>query len=283
MADTLRIKRRAVGGAAGAPALLAAAEIAFNEQDNTLYYGKGDNGSGIATTVIPIAGAAYLPLTGGTLTGPLGVQGDITATGYATKAGTAGAAQGNYSNIENRSGTPHLWVDTTDYGVFTFGGPYAPLASPTFTGTPNAPAWYVNGRNVTPGQIGASNSWPNTAPASGPSGMQGLAYTFTPQSSARVLAVITGAISIGTANAGATVFLMRGTGTPPAHGAAQTGTTVLAVQAGAALGAGVQVPCPLIAVIGALTIGTAYWFDVYLSMTAGNGTYFNGGYSFLEV
>jgi hypothetical protein len=56
MADVLRIKRRAAGGAAGPPATLAAAEIAFNEQDNTLYYGKGNSG-GMATSIIAIAGA----------------------------------------------------------------------------------------------------------------------------------------------------------------------------------------------------------------------------------
>lgn len=57
MADTLRIKRRAAGGAAGPPATLKSAEIAFNEQDNTLYYGKGDSG-GNATSIIAIAGDA---------------------------------------------------------------------------------------------------------------------------------------------------------------------------------------------------------------------------------
>ena len=46
MANTLRIKRRAAGGAAGAPASLANAELAFNEQDNTLYYGTGTGGAG---------------------------------------------------------------------------------------------------------------------------------------------------------------------------------------------------------------------------------------------
>ncbi len=40
MANILRIKRRAVGGAAGAPSSLANAELAYNEQDDTLYYGK---------------------------------------------------------------------------------------------------------------------------------------------------------------------------------------------------------------------------------------------------
>ena len=57
MANTLRIKRRASGGAAGAPASLANAELAYNEQDNTLYYGFGTGGAGgSATSVIPIGG-----------------------------------------------------------------------------------------------------------------------------------------------------------------------------------------------------------------------------------
>jgi hypothetical protein len=56
MADVFRIKRRAVGGAAGPPNSLAAAELAFNEQDNTLYYGSGNSG-GLATSIVPIAGS----------------------------------------------------------------------------------------------------------------------------------------------------------------------------------------------------------------------------------
>jgi hypothetical protein len=61
MADVLRIKRRAVGGAAGPPASLAAAEIAYNEQDDILYYGKGNSG-GLATSIVAIAGPGF---TGG--------------------------------------------------------------------------------------------------------------------------------------------------------------------------------------------------------------------------
>lgn len=44
MADVLRIKRRALGGAAGAPGSLAVGELAFNEQDGGLYIGRS-NGS----------------------------------------------------------------------------------------------------------------------------------------------------------------------------------------------------------------------------------------------
>lgn len=65
MANTLRIKRRASGGA-GAPATLQNAELAYNEVDDVLYYGKGTGGAGgSATTVQAIAGTgAYVALTG---------------------------------------------------------------------------------------------------------------------------------------------------------------------------------------------------------------------------
>lgn len=64
MANVLRIKRRASGGA-GAPASLKNAELAFNEVDKVLWYGFGDDGSGNATSIISIAGmGAFVALTG---------------------------------------------------------------------------------------------------------------------------------------------------------------------------------------------------------------------------
>ena len=64
MANTLRIKRRATGSA-GAPTSLENAELAFNEVDNILYYGKGTGGAGgTATTVEAIAGlGAFITLS----------------------------------------------------------------------------------------------------------------------------------------------------------------------------------------------------------------------------
>jgi len=60
MVDTIRIKRRAAGtGPAGAPSALAASELAYNEVDDTLYYGKGNN-SGQATNIVPIAGSGFV-------------------------------------------------------------------------------------------------------------------------------------------------------------------------------------------------------------------------------
>lgn len=56
MATTIKLKRRATGGASGAPAALKTAEPAFNEVDRTLYLGFGNDGSGNATSVIPVGG-----------------------------------------------------------------------------------------------------------------------------------------------------------------------------------------------------------------------------------
>lgn len=95
MANTIRIKRRAAGGAAGAPASLKNAELAYNEQDNSLYYGFGDAGGGNASSIITIGGkGAFMDLTtnqtvAGTKTFSSTITGSIsgnagTATALAT-------------------------------------------------------------------------------------------------------------------------------------------------------------------------------------------------------
>ncbi len=65
MANAIRIKRRASGNA-GAPSSLQNAELAFNEVDDVLYYGKGTGGAGgTATTVEAIGGkGAFVAATG---------------------------------------------------------------------------------------------------------------------------------------------------------------------------------------------------------------------------
>jgi hypothetical protein len=127
MTDTLRIKRR-VSGLAGAPAGLLNAEVAYNEVDNTLYYGQG-LGTGLnAANVIPIGGSGYIASYVGTA---ITTQAGLDATTYApltspTFTGTvtipAGAAISGY-------------VTTTALNNAGF----APIASPSFTGTPTAP------------------------------------------------------------------------------------------------------------------------------------------------
>lgn len=93
MANTIRIKRRANGGGAGAPSSLANAELAFNEQTNILYYGTGTGGAGgTATSVIAIGGnGAFVDTSSnqtiaGTKTFSSTIAGSITGN-----AGTANA------------------------------------------------------------------------------------------------------------------------------------------------------------------------------------------------
>jgi len=79
MANQIRIKRRASTGAVGAPASLKNAELAFNEADNVLYYGYGDDGNGNATSIIGIAGDGNV----------VSLTGTQTVTGNKTYSGTS--------------------------------------------------------------------------------------------------------------------------------------------------------------------------------------------------
>jgi len=102
MANTIRIKRRASSGNSGAPGALKNGEIAFNENDKTLYYGLGDDGSGNATSIPAIGGLsgvdgdrsdylenAYVTLdTAQTVSGNKTFSGTTTATGTLDVTGT---------------------------------------------------------------------------------------------------------------------------------------------------------------------------------------------------
>ena len=59
MSNTIRIKKRAASGSAGSPSSLFPSELAYNENDNKLYYGFGDDGQNppSATSIIVIGGA----------------------------------------------------------------------------------------------------------------------------------------------------------------------------------------------------------------------------------
>lgn len=91
MANLIRIKRRA-SGTADSPASLENAELAFNEVNDVLWYGKGTGGvGGTATSIIAIGGSgAYLNLSGTqtvtgakTFTGGFDISG-ATVSGFTT-------------------------------------------------------------------------------------------------------------------------------------------------------------------------------------------------------
>ena len=95
MSNTIRIKRRANGGGAGAPSSLANAELAYNEQTNILYYGTGTGGAGgTATSVIPIAGVgAYVDVSSTQTIGGDKTFSNLVTASISGNAGTATALQ----------------------------------------------------------------------------------------------------------------------------------------------------------------------------------------------
>jgi hypothetical protein len=103
MANKIRIKRRATG-AAGAPASLENAELAFNEVDNVLYYGKGTGGvDGTATTIEAIAGSgAFL-----TLSSDQTITGNKTSNGISIFNGTVSVPEPS----SNAHAVTKLYVD----------------------------------------------------------------------------------------------------------------------------------------------------------------------------
>ena len=136
MSNTIRIKRRAASGGAGAPSSLANAELAFNEASNILYYGTGTGGAGgTATSVIAIAGnGAFVDLStsqtiGGTKTFSSTIQGSIsgnagTATTWATArdlslTGDATATLASVDGSANVSAALTLATVNSNVGTFT--------------------------------------------------------------------------------------------------------------------------------------------------------------------
>jgi hypothetical protein len=82
MSNVIRFKRRAAGGAAGAPGALKSGEPAWNNADQTLYLGAGDDGAGNATSVVPVGGSGCVNGQGF-----LKDNNTITVTGDATGSG----------------------------------------------------------------------------------------------------------------------------------------------------------------------------------------------------
>lgn len=171
MANTIRIRRRA-SGASGAPSSLENAELAYNEVDDTLYYGKGTGGvGGTATTVEAIGGkGAYVGLAGTqTITGNKTFSGTIalgssasattqTAGDNSTKVATTGyvdaavvAATYNFT-LAGDSGTSQT-IDDAETVTISGGTGLSSVASSTNTITLN-----LDNTAVTAGSYGSASA-----------------------------------------------------------------------------------------------------------------------------
>lgn len=153
MADPIRIKRRS-SGAPGAPPSLLPSELAFNEVDDILYYGKGAGGAGgTATTVEAIAGqGSYVTKAGDqTIDGVKTFSSSPVLPTPATNDNSTKAATTAFVQLVAAAlGAGDMLksvYDTNNNGVVDnaerLGGvlasAFAGLASPAFSGTPTAP------------------------------------------------------------------------------------------------------------------------------------------------
>jgi len=111
MSNTIRIKRRATG-LSGAPSTLKNAELAFNEVDNTLYYGTGTDVNGDANTVISIGGVGAFVDLSSTQT----VSGSKTFSGSVSLGASATASTKSQSDNSTSVATT-AYVDTAIAGV----------------------------------------------------------------------------------------------------------------------------------------------------------------------
>ncbi len=140
MANTIQLKRR-VSGVAGAPAALKSGEIAHNEVDDTLYVGKGDDGGGNATSVIPLAGrGAFVDLSAS--------QSIAGAKTFATVPKSTEDASGATDLVRKsqfdaglaaKAALSHAHAVSDVTGLQAALDAKTALASPALTGTPTAP------------------------------------------------------------------------------------------------------------------------------------------------
>ena len=148
MSQAIQIKRRN-SGQAGPPSTLKAGEMAYNGVDGTLWYGAGDDGSGVATSIVAIGGpGTYAKLNAPTFTGvpaaPTANTGtsttQIATTAFVAAAITAltGGAPGALDTLKELADAIN---DDASFAATVTNALAlkAPLASPTFTGTPAAP------------------------------------------------------------------------------------------------------------------------------------------------
>jgi len=124
MASPFRVRRRAVGGASGAPSSLLQSELAWSEVDQVLYIGQGSGGS---ATVVAIGGPGSYATKAYVTSAVAAVDVSSQLASYLTTA-TAGST---YLTISSASST-YLTQSSAS-------STYAAKASPAFTGTPTAP------------------------------------------------------------------------------------------------------------------------------------------------
>ena len=146
MPNTIRIKRSALGSNSGAPSSLANAELAYSEDNTTLYIGEGTGGAGgSATSIRAIAGpGAFTTLgTTQTVTGNKTFSGNVTFTGGVSGVGGSGTVTSvalSLPDIFTVSGSPVTATGTLT-GALATQTPNSVFAGPSTGSTAIAPTF----------------------------------------------------------------------------------------------------------------------------------------------
>ena len=146
MANRVRLKRR-VSGNAGSPATLLNGEVAVNEVDNVVWYGKGLGQDGNASSVIAIGGDGVFATKSYVTSAVAAVDVSSQLSSYLTSANAAttyltiSSASSTYLSQSSAASTylSQSSASSTYLTQSSASGTYAPLASPAFTGSPTTP------------------------------------------------------------------------------------------------------------------------------------------------
>jgi hypothetical protein len=140
MANTIQLKRR-VSGVAGAPASLKSGEIAHNEVNDTLYVGKGDDGGGNATSVIPLAGrGAFVDLSASQSIAGAKTFATVPKSSEDASAATDLVRKSQLdAGLATKASLSHAHAVSDVTGLQAALDAKTALASPALTGTPTAP------------------------------------------------------------------------------------------------------------------------------------------------
>lgn len=141
--NEIRIRRRAIGGASGAPASLLQSELAWSEVDQILYIGQGSGGT---ASVVAIAGPGsyatktYVDSAVAAVDVSSQLASYLTAANAASTYLTISSASSTYLSQSGAASTylSQSSASSTYLSQSSAASTYAPLASPSFTGNPTA-------------------------------------------------------------------------------------------------------------------------------------------------